>query len=238
VLALNLLETLYPLNLDQKYDDDLAGVGWWEILADLLNQIEQNDDFQVDWNRLNEAWAHWEADPAENGDRFAAYLHYIPVTLYGFGGQNISGYPPLELMRALFSENVAPVTPDLLINIELYDGLEEWRVHCRDRAWERLDNIESDPGSYPEPVRWLPELVRWACSCTGNCILDQAFDTQANRPWFTWDNLSEIKIAWQRARPAIRQLERLMAWYEHDPGNLSLLADFLMGGGAFDELCW
>ena len=57
-----------------------------------------------------------------------------------------------------------------------------------DRAgvWERLRAIEADPGRYPEPVRWLPELARYACGRTGNPILDCELDPGGQGPWFSW----------------------------------------------------
>jgi hypothetical protein len=96
--------------------------------------------------------------------------------------------------------------------------------------------IETDPGCYPEPVRWLPELVRWACGKTGNFILDRP----ASPPYLHlgWDQLLEVKTAWLRARPLLAQRDRLMRWYEQDPARLTLLADVLMDGKNHDYLDW
>lgn len=217
---------------------DLSQAGWWEILADLFNLIEQAGWFAINWEALNQGWAYWQGDPAENGHHLATYLHYIPVRLYGLTAETRFEIPPLELMYALFAEGVDVVSTELLVQVELYDGLDEWREHNRHLAWRWLYDIEADAGRYPEPVRWLPELVRWACGLTRNAILDQHFEPQRLGPWYGWERIEEITTAWRRAKPTIDQGQRLMAWTDADEARLGLLADCLMEGRNYDHLDW
>ena len=78
----------------------------------------------------------------------------------------------------------------------------------RARAWEILRGVEQNPGRYPEPVRWLPELARWACRRTGNPLLDRPSAAHWVEPyhdglWLSWESEPEVeqtRSAWRRAR--------------------------------------
>jgi hypothetical protein len=220
---------------------DLAQTGWWEILAHLNNLVEEAGWWEVNWAALNEAWAWWMEEPTENGDRLALFLTYIPARHYGLTQETILKYPPLELLYVLLDGAAGVASADLLIAIELYDGIDQWRQTDRDAAWARLHAIEADPGLYPEAVRWLPELARWACRRTGNHLLDREFDPNNDGPWLRWEAESEVeqtRSAWRRARPVIEQFRRLMDWYEADPSRLTLLANFLMEHINHEQLDW
>jgi hypothetical protein len=98
-----------------------------------------------------------------------------------------------------------------------------------------LARIEADPGAWPEPIRNLPELARFACHRTGNVVLDQVFNPYQNGPWLTWANeMSQLAQCWKRAKPVIGQCNRLVAWCEHEPGNIAKLAGFVMGGAEIE----
>ncbi|MCP4992928.1 MAG: hypothetical protein GY934_03945, partial [Gammaproteobacteria bacterium] len=178
-------------------------LGWWQVLGSLVNLVDEYEWLEINWEVLNEAWATWqgaEDSEAMHGSHLAVYLDYIPVKMYGFDCNGpIFEFPPIELFHALFSTKctVQSVSADLLINIEVYDDFDDvWTPEDQAQAWELLDEIESDPGQYPEPVRWLPELVRWACHQTGNPLLDQTFQPYQNGPWYPWDDLDEVRYAW------------------------------------------
>jgi hypothetical protein len=239
-LGLQLLDHHFPTTLPEY--TDLSSTGWWEVLADLVNRVEQAGWFQVNWPALNRAWAYWMEDPEEGGDHLAAFLHYMPVTLYGFSdGETIFDEPVIELLHTLLADcDVQTVSAQLLIDCEIYDDLDDiWRDADRQAAWTLLSQIEADPGRYPEPARWLPELARWACHRTGNVMLDRSFDPHHDGPWFTWaDDLAEIKHAWRRAQPLLKALQRVTAWCEQDNTHIAKLAHFIMEGGSTDELTW
>ena len=93
--------------------------------------------------------------------------------------------------------------------------------------------IEADPGRYPEPVRWLPDLARWVCHQTGNFVLDHHFDPYDPLcfNWILWSDIEKIqtiKQDWPKAKRVIPKLDHLMQWYEEDQNNLINLAEFLM----------
>ncbi len=240
-LGLGLIQQHFPADLGDY--DDLSSQGWWEVLAHLSNLVEQAEWFEINWPVLNEAWAYWMNDPEEEqGDHLAVFLHYLPVTLYGFTDtESLFEFLPMELLHTLLAEcELHAVSSQLLIEIEIYDNLEHWTEQDRAAAWALLGRVEADPGRYPEPVRWLPELARWACHRTGNVILDQHFNPYQSGPWFTWreNDLLQIKTAWRRARPVINVFHRLMQWYEQDSTNLLKLANFIMQGGSCEQLDW
>ncbi|MBE7556815.1 MAG: hypothetical protein HS126_37710 [Anaerolineales bacterium] len=166
IIGLRLVEQHFPEALADY--GDLAQTGWWEILAHLNNLVEEAGWWEVNWTALNEAWAWWMEESKENGDRLAIFLTYIPVRHYGLNQDTILKFPPMELLYVLLDGSVGVASSDLLIAIELYDGIDQWDQADRDAAWARLHAIEADPGLYPEAVRWLPELARWACHRTGN----------------------------------------------------------------------
>lgn len=240
IAGLRLIEKFFPEAL--KEYGNLSDTGWWEILAHLANLIEESGWFEIDWNVLNEAWACWIEAPEENGDHLATFLHFIPARHYGFDQQTILNYPPMELLYVLLDGSAGVASADLLVAIELYDGIDDdWTEADRQAAWARLHAIESDPGLYPEPVRWLPELARWTCRRTGNLLLDRPFNPAEDGPWLVWEaesDLEQVRSAWRRARPVIDQFRRLMAWYEADHSRLTLLANFLMEGNDYEQLDW
>jgi hypothetical protein len=148
----------------------------------------------------------------------------------------------MELLHALLAPapEVNAISAQLLECAEIYEELDEvWLEADRERAWELLYTVENNPAQYPEPVRWLPELARWACRRTGNVILDRQFDPHRDGPWFRWDDdLAEVQNVWQRAQPVIDVLDRVRAWAEADDNNLAALARFLMRGDSTDRLDW
>lgn len=248
--SLELLQQHFPETL--RAYDALTEPRWWEILAHLLNQVEENDWFEVDWNLLNMAWAWWMEEDgetgADQGNALAAFLVYLPLKLYGFSQSDLlHATLPVELLHALLSPQVEAVTSSLLLALEIYDQHfeEVWGAVEQARAWEILRGVEQNPGRYPEPVRWLPELARWVGHTTHNPILDLAAgagnsDTTAAWPpsRFAWANdLAEVQSAWRRARPVIYQLERLERWIEADASRISLLYTFF-SEGSYDQLDW
>ena len=242
-LALKLLRRHFPQTVAEQYPGTLKEHPWYQVLAHFLNEIEQQGWFEIDWQPLNEAWQHWlEAGTEENGDHLAVYLHCIPLRMYGFSLDNIHTAPAMELLRILLAREgqVEAVSAQLLIDAELYDQLEtNWDESHRQQALLLLDQIEADPGAWPEPVRFLPELVRWACGQTNNILLDRQFRPYHNGPWLRWDHhLTDLRGTYQRTKPLRRHLDRLNTWVEQDAGRLATLAKFLMSGGPTDELDW
>lgn len=239
IAGLRLIEKLFPEALAGY--GNLTGTGWWEVLAHLANLVEEAGWFEIDWGALNEAWAYWMEDPAEQGDHLATFLRYIPARQYGFDQQSLLQFPPLELLHVLLDGSAGAVSSELLVATELYDSLNDWTEADRQQVWDRLHRIEADPGAYPEPVRWLPELARWACRRTGNHLLDGSFDPYHDGPWLCWESeaeLEQVRSAWRRAGPVIEQFRRLMAWYEAEPGRITLLTNFLLEGKNYEELDW
>ncbi|MEM7348696.1 MAG: hypothetical protein AAF485_31080, partial [Chloroflexota bacterium] len=220
-------------------------VGWWDVLGSLVNLVSQHSWFEIDWDVLNNAWAIWQGGTRESdpGAHLAVFLDYIPIQMYGFNCKEaLDEFPPMELFHVLFSLkcDIPLITITLLTELELYDTEfdEFWSDADRQQAWLLLEEIESDPGRWPEPVRWLPEMIRWACHETKNPILDRQFDPYRDGPWFPWDDVDEVRYAWQRAQGVIKAFQRLMTWYEEDCSRLGLLAEFLMEGKHCDDLTW
>jgi hypothetical protein len=218
-----------------------TGIGWWEVLARVVNLAAKANWFVINWDALNEAWAWW-VEKGDGGDKLAVFLEYIPVKLFGFAGEALFECPPMELLHALLAPagEVNAISAHLLERAGMdEDELDEiWLDDDRQRAWALLQTIESQPDQYPQPVRWLPELARWACRQTGNILLDHRFDPYGAGPWFRWDELPRVQSAWQRALPVVNVLERIWTWIDTDPDNLPALARFLMRGDSTDRLDW
>lgn len=267
MLALRLLRRLFPRTFESEHrylasfvvlhqppcgqEDDmkamgqgLLGVSWWEVLTRILFEVQAEEWFDVNWPVLNDAFARWIAEPdRNNGDHLAVYLHHLPIKLYGLAekAETLFEYPPLELLHALLADcDIRHVSAKTLEDAELYDNLEDWTEADRESAWVLLDAIDSDPGLWPEAVRELPGLARWACHKSGNIILDRRFDpTDRNTVWLQWaEHLESVKLAVRRARPVLRSFQRLLAWYQADPTRLSKLADFLIQGDNCNDLNW
>lgn len=240
--GLRLIESHFPQALDVPMYRDLYDVGWWKVLAHLVNLVGQGDWFEVDWTILNKGWEVWTrgGEKSDGGEQLAALFHYIPVKLYGFTDTNIALFPPMELLRALLKQppHLVPVSSKLLIETELYDTLKYWSEGDRDALWQNMYRIEGNPLNYPVQLRWLPELARWVCGTTGNVILDRTYADYERYGWFHWDtDLETIKSHWLRAKPVIDQFHKLVEWCKEQK-NLITFAHFLMEGGDYDQLNW
>ena len=234
--ALRLYRDYLPDDLEH-FKDAVAGLDWLDALMHFIELVEDAGWLPIDQAALEWAWQVVYEDPLENVAQLAQYLERIPLRLYGLTPED-PDYPPLALLRAILAEKPAPVKPNLLIEAELYDSLGEWGAADRQRLWARLHDIEARPDYYPEPARWLPVWGRWACAVTGNLILDTAFNREGERR-FTWADLTQVRWAWQQAKPIIECFEkRFMAWYDADKSHLAILVQFLMRGDNHDELNW
>ncbi len=240
--ALKLVKLHFPL--EYKNYNDLSVIYWPDVLLNLIYLANEDDYFEVDQLMVDGAWDTFLSEGDKSGP--ARFLNELPITLFGFSGQNIFKYPPFELMRFLFlyvDENLGVVSPTLLNALALMpDRLQEQEWDDDDRDFARRNmtyTIEAGPDHYPEPVRWLPQLVRWACGRSNNPILDRTWHPAEWANEFTWDNLPKIRTAWQQAKPVVAQRNRLMKWYEQDKlQNLAYLAYFLMEATHCDYLNW
>ncbi len=239
--ALNLAKLHFPLEYE-NYNDLLAGdwIYWPDVLMDLIYLAREGDYFEVDQLMVDGAWDTFLSEGDKSG--LVRFLNELPITLFGFSGQNLFNYPPFELMRFLCGdENLGAISSNLL-NALMPDRLQEqvWDDDDRLSAHRRLVYIiKTGPDHYPEPVRWLPQLVRWACGRTNNPILDRTWHPAEWANEFTWNNLPKIRTAWQQAKPVVAQGNRLMKWYEQDKlQNLAYLAYFLMEATHCDYLNW
>ncbi|MCK6623679.1 MAG: hypothetical protein DPW09_01955 [Anaerolineae bacterium] len=235
------------LLLTQFFPEALEGYAtlsypvWWEILTFVLRSAETAGWFEVDWQDFNNRLRVWETNKAERGDLLANFLRYIPIKQYGFAPHLISRYPPMELMYILLSEDEAieSISSDLLITLEIYDQFDdEWTKAERQAAWARLRDVEENPDQYPELVRELPNLARWATHTTGNPLLDwpplEWIHNHLRQPQhfyrFSWDDVSLVRMLWRQVQPIIGQLKHLAEWVEQDENRLLLLFNFFAEG--------
>lgn len=248
ITAVRLLGQHFPGAL-ATYQDLSGQPIWWDLLADLINKAEEVDWFEADWELLNLAWAGWMEhadDEGNDGQSMAAFLRHIPVKLHGFTPDAVLASPAIEFFHALLSDQVQAVSARLLIALEIYDRHFEdvWGAPERALAWQHLQEVETDPGRFPEPGRWLPELARWACHATGNPLLDltRPVELHLDHDWppvpFTWDDLETVRVAWRRAKPVIVQLERLETWLKNDESRFIRLFKFFKEGIYDHEFDW
>jgi hypothetical protein len=175
---------------------------------------------------------------SDQGELLATYINYIPLRLYGLTDKAIEKYPPMELLHVLLSRcEVKAVSTELLAEAEIYDSLDTWTEQDKASAWQFLERIESDPSLWPEPIRTLPALARYACHATGNIVLDSTFNPyDQHGPWCTWDNHTiQIQASWQRAKIILQWFDRLMKWYAREPAKIASLAHFVMEGAELEQ---
>ncbi len=248
----HLLEKYFPQAL--KEYGDLGQSTWWDILLDLGHRVEQAGWFELEWEVLNEAWTEWLENPGDSGDALAIFLTSIPIRLYGFNrepaaiglfnaepGLYLEFFPPGELLYVLLDPSAAATSSGLLVGAGLYDKWDNWNESSRAAAWARLRAIEVAPEAYPESVRWLPALARWACGTSGNPILDWSFSSyyEWNERRFSWQaDVEKAMMAWQEAQPVIAQFDRLLKWCQERADNLVSLAEFLTEGKNVERLDW
>lgn len=224
-------------HLPHLLSDELAGLAWYQVLAFFLEEVEKAGWFEIDMEAVDYAWRLWQFDEDDDGDHLAHFLAYIPVRLYGVNDEAADESPVLELMRFLFG-GPRPLNEAVISRAGLHDLIEGWDRAAAARAWGWLERIEADPGQYPEPARWLPEFVRWACGRTGNYILDSWRGALFSVSPFTWEMAGEVRVAWRRAWPVLDRFEGLVAWLEQDEARLALLARCLIEGINYDHLEW
>jgi hypothetical protein len=154
----------------------------------------------------------------------------------------------MELMYILLSEDEAieSISSDLLITLEIYDQFDdEWTKAERQAAWARMRDVEENPDQYPELVRDLPNLARWATRTTGNPLLDwpplEWVNNYLRQPQhfyrFSWDDVNLVRMLWRQVQPVVGQLKRLTEWAEQDENRLTMLFNFLAEGD-YDHLEW
>lgn len=226
-------------SLDQEdYDREPKKVGWWQVLAHFFNLVER-DLFPINWNVVSEAGACW-ADPqySDKGELLATYITYIPLLLYGLGEKTVQNYPPMEVMHVLLSQcKVEAVSANLLVEAGIYDSLDSWTAKDKASAWQFLQLIETSPSAWPESIRTLPTLARYACHATRNIVLDSTFNPYSQEgPWLTWNNHTiHVQSSWNRARITLKWFDRLMKWYMEEPGRLAYLAQFIMEAAKIEQ---
>lgn len=229
---------------EQDYKRETWNIGWWQVLAHFFNLLEEQDVIQINWAVANQACSYWAApEYPDRGSLFATYLSYIPLQLHGLTHEEtLLKCPPMELFHALLADcDFKVVSADILTQAELYDALDEWGESDRAAAWRFLHRIEANPGIWPAPIRQIPELARYSCHKTDNLILDQTFNPYSGQarqsgPWLTWANhLTQVAASWKRAKPVLHWFQRLMAWYDDEPGRLSALAQFIIDGAELER---
>jgi len=230
----------HQFSLDKAtYQKELDVVGWWQILAHFFNLIEHQGYFPINWKVVNEAGECWlRPEYQDRGELLATYINYIPLNLYGLTDKSIEKYPPMELLHALLSKcQVKAVSTKLLTEAEIYDALDTWTEPDKANAWAFLRRIEADPAPWPEAVRIMPALARYACNATGNIVLDGQFNPYNREgPWCTWSNhLIQMQASWQRAKMTLQWFDRLMRWYAREPARIASLAHFLIEGAEIEE---
>lgn len=250
--GLRLIEKYFPEALEQY--GSLAQTHWWDILVDLVNLAEDAGWFEADWDVLNEAWAAWLENIEDSDNYMTTFLSYIPIRLYGFNrepasmqlfnaepGLFIEFFPPADLLYVLLDPAADEISSGLLAAAQLDDRLDDWNETRREAAWERLHHIELEPEAYPESVRRLPALARWACGTTDNPILKWSFNIyyEEDGERLSWEtDVEKARLAWQEAKPVIEQFDRLLKWCREGTGNLVDLAEFLMEGKNVERLDW
>jgi hypothetical protein len=154
----------------------------------------------------------------------------------------------MELMYILLSEDEAieSISADLLITLEIYDQFDdEWTKAERQAAWARLRDVEENPDQYPELVRELPNLARWATHTTGNPLLDwpplewvNNYLRQSQHFYrFSWDDVCLVRMLWRQVQPIVGQLKHLAEWVEQDENRLTMLFNFFAEGD-YHQLEW
>jgi hypothetical protein len=172
-------------------------------------------------------------------ESLARYLEYAPVRLFGIARQDVpvANCPvTLELLRAMLFEFDGPrhLSAELATQGDLFRRLTYWTERQRQAAWQQLARLEADPdpGRYPGFVRELPALARWACSRSGNLVLDQVIEPDLPTTWIAWEDeakLAQLRQDWPRAKQLVAWGEQLEGWHSRDMTNLTRLADFLAG---------
>ncbi len=202
----------------------LASPVWQAPLLDLYAAID-GVYFEVDWPAYEEA-----------SQDYPCFVEHLPVTLYGFGEEDFDTHPFLALARALWHGDDAAW---LELENQVWFGSQFKALltrHVQSRAvaiWDRLHQIETEPLAWPEPLRWLPALVRYSAGATNNALLNRThhvplYHLEDTFVW-TWSDLDLVRGWWVEAKPVVEAAGQLTAWCRDDNSFIAL-ARFLITG--------
>ena len=202
--------------------------------------VEENDWFEIDWDDYNYGLECLEENDPETVHYLSTLLHYIPIKLYGFKSAFIRLYPPIDLLRVLLSGSDEAAVGSEMLYLAIYN-LSEWGPAQQEAAWSRVHAVEAYPDEYPDWLRSLPGLARWACHRTGNAILDlpppgwgqdgrRTLNPYRLSHHFTWREVDQLRMFWQAAKPLVKSLEAWMSeWNRTGEPYLVNLINFLEG---------
>lgn len=234
--AIELLNRLFPENTYLP-NIDVTKTNWYDVFATVLNLIEEQDWFWIDWSSKVNGCPHgtldylwemmWNSGEVEIEHDIAAYLNGIPVRCFGFTETDIEECEGLTILRGLVSDEVR-LPASTLADIGLFDNLtedlmESIKYRCMAIDWS----------DQPEPLCWLGEMVAIAARATGNLILD--YSNELYGDWwperFDWrDDLDALREAWPAAKPVALHQQRFREWLWEDEDNARRTMTELMLG--------
>lgn len=231
IQALRLVYCYFP----HKMPEVIAYSGWMMILSHFLHQV--NDTwFELDWANiamldylLRDDYPETEEeinDPqweSEVEKLLANLLEVVPFKCLSFEDElneesELGKSPSLNMLMGAF-KLTGPSDPNL-------GDTAESRAR-KVAAWQHLNS--GDFSSLPEPLCWLPEVIKYVSGETGNTVLDKNCDfLNWDENWYRWDKDVDLVMNLIRQAKEVRaRITTFSKWADSDESRRRLIGDLL-----------
>lgn len=208
--------------------DALSDDGWPAVLGTILNTVEGRGWFTVDWETVErDEMVDMEIDTEDEGSYLARWLWEIPIQRYGYSNWDDSWQeenPMIVILKGLMDKEWSF---DSVVDwIDNYGLRGDWYNNNQRLVWQRLET--ADFSGYPEPLCWLPLIVKVACNLTGDPLLDFQNYREDEPPCYFWSNPEPARQAYRQALPNIDRLQKFLQWCD-GPDQMQQVIDALLG---------
>lgn len=176
------------------------------------------DDYPETEEEMNDP--HWESEVEK---LLAKLLEFVPFKCLSFEDElnedsEVGKSPILNILMDAFK-------------LDSPSGLSQGdTTESRSRkvaAWQHL--TAGDFASLPEPLCWLPEVIKYVSGQTGNTILDKNCDfLNWDENWYRWDkDLDLVMHLIRQAKEVRARITTFSKWADSDESRLCLIGDLL-----------
>lgn len=224
VKALRLIRTYFP----DYQPGSLVDYTWLDLMRLFLRQVEQAGWFPIAWHLIQdfETLVYYDYPERVRGywrldawNHLARIVEYIPLRWVGFQSQwnhTARELQVLEYLQFVFQPGTDVISSGGKVNSFTYPFARQWNDVDRRAARSRLETCPP----CQEPLCWLPEVVRYVTSDTGNVLIDRGSGVEDwFRMRFRWSesDIAECRSLWQEASQIVEHVKRLVEWLLEEP---------------------
>lgn len=198
----------------------LANDNWFELDWANIAMLDYwlRDDYPETEEEMNDP--HWESEVEK---LLAKLLEFVPFKCLSFEDERnedseIGKSLILNILMDVFKLDSPP-------GLNVGDTTESSARKVA--AWQHLN--AGDFSSLPEPLCWLPEVIKYVSGQTGNTVLDKNCDfLNWDENWYRWDkDLDLVMNLIRQAKEVRARISTFSKWADSDESRLRLIGDLL-----------